>query len=42
MLNFANDVFVDDVSIYQDVKNESNISEFIFFISLCKNLKKVF
>ncbi|HEC1763082.1 TPA: hypothetical protein ACH5II_000841 [Campylobacter lari] len=31
MLNYANDVFVDDVSIYQDVKKESNISEFILF-----------
>ncbi|HEB9305864.1 TPA: hypothetical protein RZK24_000465 [Campylobacter coli] len=42
MLNFANDVFVDDVSIYQDVKNESNISEFILFYIFVQKLEKSF
>ncbi len=42
MLNFANDVFVDDVSIYQDVKNESNISEFILFYIFVQRLEKSF
>lgn len=42
MLNFANDVFVDDVTIYQDVKNESNISEFILFYIFVQKLEKSF
>lgn len=42
MLNFANDVFVDDVSIYQDIKKESNISEFILFYIFVQKLEKSF
>lgn len=42
MLNFANDVFIDDASIYHDVKKQSDISEFILFYIFVQKLEKSF
>ena len=43
MLNFANDIFLDDVSITgKDSKNELDISKYIIYYMFVQNLEKAF
>ena len=43
MLNFANDIFLDDVSIIgKDSKNELDISKYIIYYMFVQNLEKAF